>query len=100
MKRIFVIFLTFLFVFSSISIAFADGGAILADVFIFRPMGFATFVGGSALFVVTLPLTAILSISNNRAIPETANTLVAEPFSYTFVRPLGENPSHSSRLSE
>lgn len=82
----FIILLTFLFVFSSISVAFADDAGILVDVFIFRPVGLATLISGSAIFVVSLPWAAI-----SGSIPETAKALVVKPFKYTFIRSVGEN---------
>ena len=93
MKKMFIILLALLFVFSSISIAFADDAAVLADVFILRPLGIASLVGGSAVFVVSLPITAI-----NRSISKSAKELVVDPFKYTFKRPIGENsPDYSGQ---
>ena len=86
MKKMFIILLALLFVFSSISIAFASDEAVLADLFFLRPLGLASLVGGTAVFVVSLPITAI-----NRSISKSAKELVADPFNYTFNRPIGEN---------
>jgi len=58
---------------------------IAADGWIARPMGLVSTVLGAATFVVTLPF-SLTSNSTDRA----AKTLVAEPFQYTFRRPLGQ----------
>ena len=58
-------------------------GDMLAELMI-RPFALVSTVAGTAVFIVTLPFNAL---DNN--IGEAANTLVAEPFKYTFARPLG-----------
>lgn len=70
--------------------AFADEAGISGDILILRPLGFAALVGGTVIFVGTLPITGLLSIANRRTIPETAKALVVKPFDYTFKRPVGE----------
>ena len=59
-------------------------GTIAADVFVFRPAGVLLTLGGSALFVLILPATAI-----SGGTKDTANTLVKTPFNFTFRRPIG-----------
>jgi hypothetical protein len=58
--------------------------AILADVFLLRPLGFAATVLGAAAFVVSLPFSL-----PTRSVNTVANKLVVEPAKYTFVRPVG-----------
>jgi hypothetical protein len=58
------------------------------DAVLFRPLGVAALIGGAVAFVVTLPFAAI-----TRSIDTTAETMVKEPFRYTFIRPIGENRS-------
>ncbi len=87
MKRLLIMLLTLLIVFSSTLVFAADEDEslnIIADAFIFRPIGFTTLVIGSAVFVVTLPIAVI-----SKSVPKTADELVVKPFEYTFVRPLG-----------
>jgi hypothetical protein len=62
-----------------------DGMEIVADVLIVRPAGIVSVVFGTAMYVVSLPF-AIPSGSVGRA----GKLLVADPFNYTFCRPLGD----------
>ena len=55
------------------------------DVLIIRPATLVGTVVGTALFVVALPF----SIPSG-SVKKTANTLIVEPFKFTFTRPLGE----------
>ncbi len=92
MKRILVIVMTLVFVVTS-SMAFAasdkpDSFEVLGDAFVLRPLGLAAVVGGSALFVLSLPIAAI-----NKSIDTTARVFVVEPFRFTFDRPIGERAS-------
>lgn len=62
-----------------------SGASMLADaVFMRIPMTAVTIVGAAA-FVVTLPFSAI-----GGNVGEAGTKLVAEPFKYAWVRPLGE----------
>ncbi len=63
----------------------SDFGVAVFDLFVARPVGFATTVVGSAVFVTALPLAAATGSTG-----ETARTLVVAPGKYTFVRPIGE----------
>lgn len=56
----------------------------VADAVIARPFGLAATVGGSAIFVVTLPFTAL-----GGNVKQAADTLVVGPARETFVRCLG-----------
>ncbi|HOG18610.1 MAG: hypothetical protein A4E73_03965 [Syntrophaceae bacterium PtaU1.Bin231] len=62
-----------------------DDMAMVADVLFVRPVGIAAIVLGTALFIVSMPF-AIPSGSVGKA----GQMLVAEPFRYTFCRPLGD----------
>ena len=57
----------------------------IADVLIVRPVSLACTVLGTAAFIVSLPF-AIPSGS----VKSVARTLVADPFKYTFTRPMGD----------
>ena len=61
------------------------GGTMLADTFMVRPFMLVGTILGTAAFIVTLPFSLL-----GGNVGEAGNTLVAEPFMYTFVRPLGE----------
>lgn len=63
----------------------ADAGAMLADLIFVRPFALVGTVLGGAIFVVTLPFTL-----PSRSTEVAATALVAEPFEYTFNRPLGD----------
>jgi len=58
--------------------------AMAGDILVARPIGVVLTVLGSALFVVSLPFTAIAG-----SIPQAADTLVVGPAKETFVRCLG-----------
>ena len=59
--------------------------AMTIDTTLARPLGLVSTVIGSAIFVVSLPFSAL---GGNT--PEAWNSLVASPSKYTFHRPLGE----------
>ncbi len=63
-----------------------SGGDVLLDTVALRPLGLLATVLGTATFIVTLPFSAL---GGNAG--EAAKTLVADPFAYTFQRPLGHN---------
>lgn len=60
-------------------------GAMAFDVILMRPIGFAATVVGTAIFIVSLPFSALGG--NHEA---AAETLINEPFFFTFQRPLGQ----------
>lgn len=59
--------------------------AMVGDTILARPLGIASVVIGSALFVVSLPFAAL-----GGNVKETAKELVVDPFNYTFQRPVGD----------
>jgi hypothetical protein len=63
----------------------ASAPAVIGDVLVLRPLGFAGTVIGTGAFVVSLPVT----LSFHRA-HQAKKLLVKEPFHYTFERPLGK----------
>ena len=63
----------------------ADAPAIIADVFICRPLGLIALTGGSVLYVLSLPFT--IPAKGKEA---AKGTLVLYPYHYTFTRQLGE----------
>src|SRR3954469_5708601 len=62
-----------------------NGGAIIADVLIARPLCLAATAVGSVAFVLALPFAA-MTHGVNRA----GNALVVTPAKATFTRPLGD----------
>ncbi len=62
-----------------------DPAATAADAILARPLGLATTVAGSAIFLVSLPIAA-----TSRSIGSTAHSLVLKPAAFTFTRPLGD----------
>ncbi|ROQ89808.1 hypothetical protein [Desulfosoma caldarium] len=64
-----------------------DGGIMLADVLIARPIGIAACAVGLVGTVIALPFAAF-----SGSVDAVTEKLVAEPFAYTFQRPLGQFP--------
>lgn len=58
---------------------------IIFDVLIGRPLGIVATVLGTAVFIVGLPFTIPA-----RSVGVTADKLIADPFKYTFARPVGD----------
>ncbi len=63
----------------------------LLDAMILRPVGLLTLIGGTVIF---LPAGAIVGLTRPTDIGKPFERLVAVPFRYTFMDPLGE---HSQR---
>ena len=61
------------------------GGTMMADAFLVRPFMLVGTTVGIVTFIITLPFSLL-----GRNVGEASKTLVAEPFMYTFARPLGE----------
>ena len=61
------------------------GEKMIADMVLLRPAGFLGTLLGAAVFIISLPLSAIGGNSK-----EALDKLVKEPAKYTFYRPLGE----------
>jgi len=89
MKKTAIVFLVVCALFASTAQAFAeppkDGMAIVADVLLVRPVGLVAGVFGSAMFLVSLPF----SIPSD-SVGTAGKLLVADPFEFTFQRPLGD----------
>jgi hypothetical protein len=60
-------------------------GQMAGDALVARPLGLCATVIGGALFVVSLPFSLL-----GRNTGDAFNYLVADPFKYTFTRPLGD----------
>ncbi|GMR04144.1 MAG: hypothetical protein BMS9Abin23_0033 [Thermodesulfobacteriota bacterium] len=64
----------------------ATGTKIILDVVLLRPLGMAAFAVGTGFFVAGLPFAVITG-----SVDTTAKALIKKPFTYTFVRKLGED---------
>lgn len=87
MKRLFIVSVTAIVLLTS-AIAFAESRKdenIMADALIVRPVGLATIVAGTAIFLVSLPFAVITN-----DVSTAAKQLVINPVNYTFDRPLGD----------
>jgi hypothetical protein len=62
----------------------ATGDSIIIDVLLTRPLGIAAIAFGAGIFIIALPFTL-----PTRTVGTAADQLVAEPFRFTFVRPVG-----------
>ncbi|MFZ0243794.1 MAG: hypothetical protein WAL90_19295 [Desulfobacterales bacterium] len=61
-----------------------SAGSMTYDLLVMRPLGAAATVLGSAVFVLSIPFTAI-----SDTIPTAAEKLVTDPYHFTVTRPLG-----------
>lgn len=59
-------------------------GAMTYDLIFLRPLGIIATAAGSAIFVVSLPFSAL-----GRNVGRAGKKLVVDPFIFTFSRPLG-----------
>jgi hypothetical protein len=62
-----------------------DPGAMIVDLIAVRPLGLVATLAGSAVFIVSIPFSAL---GGNTEVAW--ERLVAEPAAFTFKRPLGE----------
>lgn len=62
-----------------------SGEAMVLDAIVFRPIGLVTTVIGGAVFLVSLPSSAL-----GGNVGEAADKLIKEPIDYTFKRKLGD----------
>jgi len=88
MKKTVAILLAIMIIFTASAVFAKDkpGAAnIIGDMVLLRPLGVCSLVIGTAFFIVSLPIAAI-----SQSTKQTAEVLVADPFKFTFTRPLGE----------
>ena len=90
MKKVVIVALVLVTLIMTSVPALAAGGAsvaaaMVADVIIARPAGFVGTILGSAVFILALPFAAL-----SRSIEPVAQTLVVDPFKFTFTRPVGD----------
>jgi hypothetical protein len=87
MKKLTVTMLIAISIFMASVPAFGEDQAFDAtmDILLVRPASLAATVVGTALFIVSLPFSI-----PSQSVGSTAKTLIAEPFNYTFTRPIGE----------
>jgi hypothetical protein len=83
MKKFIVVLIALVIVFQSpVVFAANDDLNIVADLLITRPLGLASLVVGSAVYIVSLPFT--------QSRDKVAKTFVEDPYYFTFKRPLGD----------
>ena len=63
----------------------APAEAMIADFALMRPLGIGATVVGTAFFIVSLPFSAL-----GKNADTAWDKMVADPFNFTFTRPLGE----------
>ncbi|MBW1742122.1 MAG: hypothetical protein JRJ47_01665 [Deltaproteobacteria bacterium] len=63
----------------------APAEAMVMDLCLMRPLGIGATVVGTAFFIVSLPFSAL-----GRNTETAWDKMVADPFNFTFARPLGE----------
>jgi hypothetical protein len=73
------------FCLSSVPCSATDDLTVAADIIVMRPVCFVATILGTALFVVSLPVSA-----PSRSVKKTAHWLVVRPAKATFTRPVGE----------
>jgi hypothetical protein len=83
MNRLVVAFVILALLFPAVGFA-QEEEAVLAE-FVVRPVGFVTLVLGSAVFLVTLPVSVVVGGTDNMA-----EVLVKRPYRFTFQRHMGE----------
>jgi len=62
--------------------------AMVGDALVVRPLGLASTIVGTAVFIVALPFTL-----PSGSVGSSAKVLIGEPAQYTFARPLGQSQS-------
>ncbi len=63
---------------------------VYADVLIYRPIGLATTITGTAIFAAMSPFLAIANLAEpHEAFADASHALIQTPFEFTFERPLG-----------
>lgn len=94
MKRMLAFLFSLLILLSSASRSFAFGrddvptqGEIIFDLAIARPVGLATLIIGTSVFIS--PVTILFALTSG-SMKTVSTKFVKEPFEYTFLRPLGE----------
>ncbi len=90
MKKMIVVALVVVSLIAASVPAIADVGSNAAvtmtvDVILGRPLGLAATALGTALFIVALPFAAL-----GGNVKPVAQALVADPFKFTFTRPVGD----------
>jgi hypothetical protein len=86
MKKFIIVLIALVIVFHSPAVfAAGDDLMIVADLVISRPLGFASLVLGSAVYIVSLPFAAFTQSGD-----KVKKTFIEDPYNYTFKRPLGD----------
>ena len=62
-----------------------EGGEMIYDTLVIRPVGMIATAVGSIIFVISLPFSALTD-----SVDDASEKLVKDPYRYTFKRPLGQ----------
>jgi len=62
-----------------------EGGEMIYDTLVIRPVGMIATAVGSIIFVISLPFSALTD-----SVDDAKEKLVKDPYRFTFKRPLGE----------
>jgi hypothetical protein len=92
MKKLLVVLITLVMICTSSTVFAADELLVMSDIFVVKPLGVASIVVGTAMYVVSLPI-ALLT----RSEPETKRIFLEEPYKFTFNRPLGDTGTQARR---
>jgi hypothetical protein len=87
MKKILALVIAVTFLLASVS-AFAgteNDAAVTGDIIFARPLGLIGIVAGAGFFVLSLPFAALTG-----SVGKTTETLITNPYKYTFSRPVGD----------
>jgi hypothetical protein len=79
-----------------------DQVPVFFDALLMRPPGFVAMVGGLGLFALGVVVPPFVLAWQPTAMEKTFNSLVVNPFRFTFVDPLGHHPNRvdSNRAGE
>ena len=69
---------------ASVKVEEASSPEILLDIVFLRPLGLVSTIVGSAVFVISLPITI-----PTKSADDVVSKMVYDPFNYTFKRPIG-----------
>lgn len=94
MKNVLVVLLLgFLSTFPLFPKEVPSAGEMVTDIILVRPLGFASVVLGSVLYIPTA-FFSVLSDNPKEALKESGHRLVVYPFKFTFYRRVGDFPGY------
>lgn len=82
--RVTTLIAIFMITISTPAFGYDEGFEATMDILAVRPVSLVATIVGTALFIVSLPFSI-----PSQSVGSTAQTLIVEPFDYTFTRPVG-----------